>query len=443
MAKSRYFVVSAFDPTMPVHQPAWECFQFAVKKLDARPILIPTNGRENYDGSDLYLDAEDLLIDKPVEICKNLLAMGDITLNNNTVTPLAGLVPDSNFSTLYGHQQIQYKVVPAAKNEHKRIMGSTGTISKPRYGSNSAIKAAQFHTYGCLIIRVTREGLFYKHQTEFIDGGFYYLNSYFNAKRGTVSVDRHYTRLVCGDVHYAQRDPKAWAASFSRGGMVEELKSDEVYLHDLVDFQAQNHHNTNDVFGNIERVKKGLHLVRKEYTDIKTWLTHFVPKGVNYYIVDSNHNQALDRWVNRFNPAHDPHNAPFYFELVNEMGREENIGKCLTELALNFTPYEKHIHFLSPNSSHTVGGYDLSQHGHVGANGTRGSSAHFASLRVKMITGHTHSPSRLRDHICVGHLAKSDLGYNNGFNNHMHCNAVIYPNGAASLIPILPDGSWR
>jgi hypothetical protein len=81
--------------------------------------------------------------------------------------------------------------------------------------------------------------------------------------------------------------------------------------------------------------------------------------------------------------------------------------------------------------------WELGVHGHIGANGSRGSAMQYAQMNTKNITGHTHSPLRLDGHLCVGTLTHLRVGYNKGLSSWMNTNAVIHPNGKAQLINIV------
>jgi len=81
--------------------------------------------------------------------------------------------------------------------------------------------------------------------------------------------------------------------------------------------------------------------------------------------------------------------------------------------------------------------WELGVHGHIGANGSRGSAIQYAQMNTKTVTGHTHSPIRLDGHLSVGTLTHLRVGYNKGLSSWLNSNVVIYPNGKAQHVHII------
>ena len=73
-------------------------------------------------------------------------------------------------------------------------------------------------------------------------------------------------------------------------------------------------------------------------------------------------------------------------------------------------------------------------HGDLGSNGSRGSATQFMKLNTKMITAHTHSPSRFDNVICTGTTTKLRLSYNKGASGWLQSHVIIFPNGKCQHI---------
>ena len=85
-------------------------------------------------------------------------------------------------------------------------------------------------------------------------------------------------------------------------------------------------------------------------------------------------------------------------------------------------------------------GYDVGMHGHVGTGGARGSAVSFKKMRIKTVTGHTHSPFEDHNTVVVGVTGSMEMGYNKGGTTWDRANAIVYPNGTHQLIPTYAIG---
>jgi len=172
----------------------------------------------------------------------------------------------------------------------------------------------------------------------------------------------------------------------------------------------------------------GEYLVEKELQIAADLLNSF-GKGRLNLIVGSNHNDALDKWLNRFDPDRDPHNALFAWELGAAKVRS---GKDAfqTWIADRLTVKAK---FLDRNKAYKIKGVDVSQHGDIGQNGSRGSAASFARLSSKTVIGHSHSARIVKGCYQVG-VSSKDMEYAQGYSSWSICDCVIYANGKRALI---------
>ena len=158
----------------------------------------------------------------------------------------------------------------------------------------------------------------------------------------------------------------------------------------------------------------------------------------NVVIVRSNHDDFLDRWLKNEDWKKQPtfKNAPLYMELSVRLLKQyakggEHIIGVIPELIK-----EKFPNFitLSLNDSYKVKGWELSQHGSEGPNGSRGSLMGFRKLNTKVIVGHYHSPGRKDGALAVGTLTKLKLSYNKGASSWAQGNVLIHKDGRAQHV---------
>tara|TARA_S200002703_G_scaffold151577_1_gene151157 strand:- start:536 stop:841 length:306 start_codon:yes stop_codon:yes gene_type:complete len=98
--------------------------------------------------------------------------------------------------------------------------------------------------------------------------------------------------------------------------------------------------------------------------------------------------------------------------------------------------------FLGGDEPYMVHDIDVSQHGHKGPNGVRGSLTNLSKIGVKTVIGHCHSPGIMGGCWQVGTSSRYDLEYIQGPSSWLHCHCVIHANGKRQLLPII-EGKWR
>ena len=98
---------------------------------------------------------------------------------------------------------------------------------------------------------------------------------------------------------------------------------------------------------------------------------------------------------------------------------------------------------LGLDDSYRVLGWELGMHGHIGANGSRGSANQFKLMNTKTITGHTHQPIKLDGHMSVGTMTHLRVGYNKGLSSWMQTNILIYPDGKAQHLHFVNGKYYR
>jgi hypothetical protein len=168
-----------------------------------------------------------------------------------------------------------------------------------------------------------------------------------------------------------------------------------------------------------------------------------------YHYIGSNHNQALFRWLNEANPKADPKNALLYHRLMVLMLENTQMTKNGAQFPDPLALYMKsrivnpeQTFFHGPSDRVLLHDIDLSQHGHLGANGARGSRQAFARSGYKTIIGHSHTPGIYKGCYQTGTSSLLQLEYNQGYSSWLHAHAIVYPNGKRTLIFII-NGKWR
>jgi hypothetical protein len=376
------------------------------------------------------------------------------------VRPLSGL---DNYSrgrwAVFPHAKVQLISVPALPGRHPAMVMTSGTCTVENYIEKKAgLKAAFHHIIGATIVEQDSEGrLFCRQISASDDGSFQDLDARVDA--GRVSFGHRVEEISWGDVHMEQIDPQVamtcWGYDVERdrvtseSSMIHALRPRHQAFHDLLDFQARNHHRRGDhshafkmTVGGSERVDDGIaKCARFLAATAFDWTTSAV--------VASNHSDALQRWLRETDPRSDPVNLPAWCELNLEIYRRIEAGDAHFDIfpwALRRHDPLGDIVFVPRNGSYLVcqqhGGIECGLHGDEGPNGARGSAMNLNRVAVRINIGHSHSAMIVDGVYQAGLCGTMDQGYNSGPSSWSHSQIVTYPSSKRTLITII-DGKWR
>jgi hypothetical protein len=343
---------------------------------------------------------------------------------------------------------------------------TTGSVTKPNYlPMKAGIKASFHHVIGAIIVEVDGDGTFFCRQLiAEDDGAFYDLDR--RVSKGHVSEGHRVEALTPGDVHTAQIDPtisdlvfgvkptegrsgqyRIWETSGIDHTMVGLLNPRYLFIHDVSDFRARNHHEIANPHKRFEHHCEGNEDVAAEMDEV-SWLLDRLATlytETKVVVVDSNHDQALVKWLQNADYRYDPVNALFFLDCQLRVytaiaGREPNFS--IFEHVMRRNGQCKSVTFLREDDSFVVGDVEYANHGHRGPNGSRGSVAGLIKVASKMTIGHVHSCA-IRDGLyAAGTTSKMDLSYNSGPSSWSHSLVVQYANGKRTLVTI-QNGRWR
>lgn len=327
---------------------------------------------------------------------------------------------------------------------------TTGAITLPKYQGkyvhNQARdrKAEKDHVMGGLIVEMLGDKQpFFRHVQFLKDGSFYDLQyQYF--PDGTRKAIRPQA-LVLGDWHVGSTDPGVVKATDS---MIQELKPKEVVFHDLFDGYSVNHHERDQATVRARKALDNRLSLERELQEVADELLRFVRNHgflEKLFIVKSNHDEFLDRYINDFAFREDPANMAICSELMALMIRHQvDALQAGVHKYWRGSPEEfAKIEWGTRNSDHYVGSIQLASHGDKGINGTKNPSlAQIERAYVKAIVGHSHSGAKLRGVLRVGTGSILRPGYVKGPSTWTHTHAIVYENDCATTIDIR-DGIWR
>lgn len=389
-------------------------------------------------------EVEPYLADERVEICPGLIWAGDMNILPTAVTPLSGL--DSftgTASCVFPHPQIALKSIATAPGTEAKFNYTTGAVTLKNYIKRKAgLKAEFHHAFGALLVEVTAQGIWFARQINATDTGQIY-DLDLRVDDGKVTTGHRLEVFTPGDIHGVKLDPGVAQTVWGDGGMVDALRPRHQVLNDVLDFGPRSHHNT--FFDLVAALYDKADSVEDEIHETAATLNRMTRPWAKTYVVKSNHDEHLDRWVETADFRRDPINAAFF--LTAAAAKVAAIQRKDTSFDLAAWAFERagldpSIRFLSRHERLEIAGVRHDQHGDLGPNGARGTAANIARTGEKANIGHSHSAAICHGCYQAGLFASLEMGYNRGPSSWSHSAILTYGNGKRA-IATLRAGEWR
>lgn len=392
-----------------------------------------------------------------VDVASDLVFAARANILPTVVNPIAKWkTQEGSRCLILPHAKQHLESIPRMLERDPKIVWTTGCCTVPNYTSRNAGTSAEWHhTIGAVIVERDGDTWHARHITADANGDFQDLDAKVDG-RG-VTFGHRIDSLVAGDIHAAQVDPAVVRATWgvdsigrtrTKTGLVADLRPRRQMIHDVLDFQARNHHEIKSVKRRLERLVAGRHNVRKELADTAWLLRNLCRTGLETVVVKSNHDDALDRWLDAFDGADDEENYDLWCELNARHSRairdRESFDpfRYAMELTGKFVGAFWPKRFSSYEIEFPSGPVEFNLHGDRGNGGSRGSAMQFVRAAPKILSGHTHTPYRRDGHGSAGTSSLLNMGYNEGLSTWAHAHIVVYPSGLWTHV-FIKDGAYR
>jgi hypothetical protein len=462
-AINRYIVTCAQNNTS-VNKPVWDnllalASHYGARIMVSRFVYDRRSQRSQEKDADPAV-MEDIwwppevvpyLSDEREQLAPGLIWCGEMNIMPTAVRPLSGLdTYTGRASSIFPSPNLALESVPSAKHDSSKMMFTTGTVTLRNYIQRKAgFKAEHHHTYGALIVEVDSSGNWFVRQLNADSSGDIY-DLTLCASKGEVTDAHKVEAINWGDIHVPSVDPMVSKLAWGEGGILDTLRPKYQLVHDLIDFRARNHHERGNPHANFEKWLWGLDSVEMEIEKAACFLQDIERDFTETVVVESNHDQALGRWLRESDHRTDPVNAIYYLTAslakYKSMQSDDNTFHLL-EWAITNTGVPNAARFLKEDESLVIcheheGGIECGSHGHRGLNGSRGSPQAFSKMSRKMNLGHSHT-SAIKDGVYyAGTSSLLDLGYNVGPSSWSHSAIVTYVNGKRAIVTMFA-GKWR
>lgn len=373
--------------------------------------------------------------------------LSTIKLSAKAIDPITGLgrLGQRDGSFIFASPKQRLKSSPVSNLKPPHFLMTTGAITVPDYTSSNymsnktAYIADHDHVKGGLIIEIGDSDEYHFRQFQcdnkgrFIDLGIQY--------DGKDTKEIAPAAFILGDWHSGSTCPMSktvWK------DISLKLKPKLLVMHDLFDGRSINHHEEKNIDSKAKRASRGhlnledeLKMTAKDLEELTTWADKVA-------IVKSNHDEFLDRFLQKGDFKNDPYNYRTFLKLalnLVENGSDplkwgvEEIG----DLSKNA---RSKLQWLARDEDLRVAGIQLGAHGDKGANGSRGGLKSMEFAYGNSVSGHSHSPEIIRGAWQVGTSSVLKLGYNVGPSSWLNTSCLVYPNGQRQLINAI-DGKYK
>lgn len=434
LSKSKYYIITWAQNNTKVHKDLWENILAYSKFLGAEIHVVlgryknPTRLSEG-DEEDSW--AEEILPYADANrhnLHKNLTLLSDIKIQPTASTPLSGMESMSGLnSAILGHPKMQMDTIPALEGYEAKLLFTTGAVTKKNYSDSKAGKKGDFHhVYGFVIIEIKDKNIFIPRQITASNNG-NFSDLIYNVKNGKVSKVQGIDYMNLGDKHIGEHCPIVEKQQIK---ILNYLKPKYTIIQDIFNGHSVNPHEEFDPIKKYYLEQSGKNLIKREIDEMMNWVEAMLK--YNLVIVPSNHNDWLDRYINRQDWKKDIKNAMEYAEYTKIL-LSNKAPKGLVAYLIEQRFGDK-VKTLSRNDSFRINGIELASHGDKGANGSRGSLLQFKRLATKIDVGHSHSPKRIDGVMYVGTSSILRVGYTIGASSWYNCDIICHKDGKRQQI---------
>lgn len=406
--------------------------------------------------AEFHPSVQKYLVNSRCDLGGKVLFCAEMNTLPTAVDPLSGFEAYTRSKWgVFPHPRISLKSIPTMWGTDTKQIMTTGSVTLPNYVNRKAgVKAEFHHVIGAVIVEIDEDGAFFcRHIIAEKDGAFQDLDTYVMA--GSVLEDASVEAITWGDIHTDKLNKQvafgAWGIDNKTFEPVvidySEVMADVLapkyqFFHDVLDFRRRNHHSIGDPYHRYKMYVNETDSVKDELMDVGRFLQATMQPNCTSYVVSSNHDRALVRWLKNSDYKTDPVNALLFLELQYRtylaMTAEDHDFSPLKHFIT--TRFDINVEFLKNGDSVIIcpnsgGGIECALHGDQGANGAKGNVNSFARMGPKANTADKHAAAIFEGIYQAGHSCDYDMGYNvGGLSSWSPSHIVTYPSGKRTIV---------
>ena len=456
--EGKYLLLAAQNNT-DIHRTALACFENFCKINNVTMLIGRLTYNKNsfsqpdlHNTNDLWYDKaiQKYLVDGHISLGEKFHFLADSNVIPTAEYPLSGfenatpnglhvIIPATKLS-----MQVTASLKDSTGKHNNKIMYSTGAITQRNYIMRKAgKKAANSHNISAVYVDTLDENSIRAFEIMPNCDGFYDGHEFYRKYDSIIDNDA-VEGYNFGDLH-SERLSNEDLKRISN--LLDYWKPKHVMVNDGLDFTSRNHHNIKDhSFRHLTHVNgQSVEDDIEAFKDVLFTIDKALRGKGTIHIIESNHDQALHKWLITSDFREDPINALTYLKLNTALyEHQKNTGNndfnVLEYACKNIDPDLKpelfnNIIFHNVDDSVMVAGIENGCHGHLGSKGSKGSPKQFKKLGIPMNTGHTHTSSIFNDVYTAGIFAMdTNFGYNKGASDWTNTDIVTYKNGQRQII---------
>jgi hypothetical protein len=432
LGSGKYHLFTSAQNATPVNQNAWANILVYAEHIGAEIHVIPFRYK---NPTSTFVEARNDWWDPLVrpylnlarhEVCDNLLAACDVKVQPTAEFPLRGLHAISRGrTTLIGHPKMHMETCAVLPEQHRASLWTTGAVTEKNYtDSRAGKKGESHHQIGFTVVEVDGGDFHVRHVPCDAEGDFQDLS--IQVVRGEVIESCTATGLVLGDLHIGEVDADKMGGTLA---LYNWLRPEKVVLHDVFNGHSVSHWDRKNPVLMYHKLIEGKASLKVELKEMLRYLAYMEQEmsGADLYVVRSNHDEWLDRYVASTEWKHDLTNAAEFANLLSVSLKKQVqlIPHLITE------EFGRRYTCLSRNEVLDISGFNAGNHGDKGIGGSRGSALQYERIPGKQIVGHYHSSGRWNGVLVTGTSTVIPLPYQEGPDAAHHGDVLVYPNGQA------------
>lgn len=378
------------------------------------------------------------------------IMLSDIKVSAKAIHPLSGLDGFCKYATtIIGSVKQDSCAVPNLPDKSPNFILGTGTITEPDFSTDAYMSMRLSKlvedevVMGGIIVEVESEKVFHFREFqsgksgEIIDlGERYWPDGRWEFVNQSV--------MVYGDLHSEDIDENVFKCEKEislQAGVKTSI------LHDVTSFSCISHHNENKFVTQSIMSQDGKTNLESTIQTTANIIEQICDINKEVAIVPSNHHEHYTFYIEKGKFIQDRENAKYAVQDYLEMLNGEDIPlRSALKREMSSSYFDK-IKWIGKNEGYEIYDVELSNHGHISANGGRGNALRtYKKMFKKSVSAHAHSPERVGGAIRVGMSTKKFIGYNFGPSSWMPSVVLVYENSSTQTVNIIEkDGkyTWR
>lgn len=359
--------------------------------------------------------------------------LSDVKVQPTASDPLSGLEGVTGAKTcIIGHPRVHLSSLPVLQGHSNKLLLTTGACTIRNYSDTKAGKKGEFHhTYGFVIVEIKDDLTYFIRQVTANNAG-EFTDLYFNVKDGEVNKINTCAAFIMGDIHHDELYKPVFDKTLD---YFKDVKPRNVILHDVLNGTSINHHEAKNPIKSYHKYKNGTNEVLAEVNDVLDFLEGLLE--YNPKVVRSNHDEWIDRWIVSADWKKDVPNSVEYMKWGLAL-LEQKAPKGILPYLIQ-ERFGDRIQCFDSDDSYKISGWEIAQHGYVGAHGSKGGVNQFKKLNTKIIVGDSHTPCRRDGALSAGTYTNLRMGYNLGPSAWMHSGVIIHEDGKAQHVIFIDD----